>query len=332
MSTAKISQSALRPKLKVPVSIRELLRCPVCKAKLALMGDRLECTRPLCRSSFPIIEGVPILLNENASVFSIAETRPAGVAVSGVSSHIKRALYRVLPDTSNNVKGEANYHRLAELLRARGAEVQKVLVVGGGTIGEGMESLFSSASQMELVQTDVVFDPATEIVCDGHDLPFADASFDCVIIQAVLEHVLDPQRCVAEIHRVLKTDGLVYAETPFMQQVHMGRLDFTRFTHLGHRRLFRNFEEIESGAACGPGMALAWSYRYFLLSFTQSKWINRFLAIFARLTSFPLKYFDYFVINKPGSLDAASAYYFLGRRSSRTLPDRELLGMYRGAL
>src|ERR1700732_275898 len=128
MSTAKISQSALQRKLKISVSIRELLRCPVCKAKLALMGDRLECTRPLCRSSFPIVEGVPILLNENASVFSIAETRPAGVAVAGVSSHIKRALHRVLPDTSNNVKGKQNYHRLAELLRARGTEVQRVLV------------------------------------------------------------------------------------------------------------------------------------------------------------------------------------------------------------
>jgi len=66
---------------------------------------------------------------------------------------------------------------LAELLRARGTEVQTVLVVGGGTIGEGIESLFSSASQVELIQTDVVFDPTTEIVCDGHDLPFADASF-----------------------------------------------------------------------------------------------------------------------------------------------------------
>ena len=32
----------------------------------------------------------------------------------------------------------------------------------------------------------------------------ADAGVDAVIAQAVLEHVLDPHRCVEEIHRVLK--------------------------------------------------------------------------------------------------------------------------------
>ena len=34
-------------------------------------------------------------------------------------------------------------------------------------------------------------------------------SFDGVMIQAVLEHVLEPTRVVAEIHRVLKPDGLL---------------------------------------------------------------------------------------------------------------------------
>jgi len=53
--------------------------------------------------------------------------------------------------------------------------------------------------------------------------------FDAVWIQAVLEHVLDPVRVVAEIHRVLRPGGLVYSEIPFMQEVHEGAYDFTRF-------------------------------------------------------------------------------------------------------
>ena len=60
------------------------------------------------------------------------------------------------------------------------------------------------------------------------------------------------------------------------------RYDFTRFTHLGHRRLFRRFEEIESGAVCGPGMTLAWSYTYFLTSFTTSRILSRLFEVFAK--------------------------------------------------
>jgi len=81
----------------------------------------------------------------------------------------------------------------------------------------------------------------------------ASASVDGVLIQAVLEHVLDPAQVVGEIHRVLRPDGLVYAETPFLQQVHAGPNDFTRFTSSGHRYLFRAFAEIAAGPVAGPG-------------------------------------------------------------------------------
>ncbi len=201
----------------------------------------------------------------------------------------------------------------------------------GSIVGEGMEALIGHPN-IELVESDVSFGPRTTVIGDAHSIPFDDNSFDGVIVQAVLEHVVDPWRCVEEIHRVLKEDGLVYAETPFMQQVHGGCYDFTRFTYLGHRRLFRRFEEIDSGATCGPGMALAWSYRYFLLSFTTSKLWRTMIAVWVRLTSFFLKYIDYLIIDNVGSLDAASGYYFLGKKSDNILDDKELIKLYKLAL
>jgi SAM-dependent methyltransferase len=193
-----------------------------------------------------------------------------------------------------------------------------------------MESLANNPA-ISLVESDVSFGPRTSLICDAHDIPFEDRSFDGVIAQAVLEHVVDPYRCCEEIHRVLKEDGVVYAETPFMQQVHGAPYDFTRFTDLGHRRLFRRFEEIDSGAVCGPGMALAWSYQYFLLSFSTSRTLRTILRAVASLTSFYLKYFDYYLINKPAALDAASGYYFLGRKTAQVLSDQELMKFFRGA-
>ena len=159
---------------------------------------------------------------------------------------------------------------------------------------------------IELIETDVPFGPHTQIICDAHDIPFENESFDGVIAQSVLEHVVDPYRCVKEIYRVLKKDSIVYAETAFMQPVHGGVYDFTHFTFLGHRHLFRNFKEIDSGAVQGSGTALARLYQNFLLSFTQNQFRRTLIYAYARTTSFWLKYFDCPIISKPSTLDAAS--------------------------
>jgi hypothetical protein len=133
------------------------------------------------------------------------------------------------------------------------------------------------------------------------------------------------------MHRVLKPAGLVYAETPFMQQVHMGRYDFTRFTALGHRRLFRRFEEISAGIAVGPGSALGWSLAYFLSSFARNKRSRRLLSAFGRVLFFWLRSFDA-VLTTDSASDAAGGFYFLGRRSDQTLPDRDLIKQYSGGM
>lgn len=45
-------------------------------------------------------------------------------------------------------------------------------------------------------------------------LPFADASFDLVVLDNVLEHVGDREATLREIHRVLSPHGLLYMVTP----------------------------------------------------------------------------------------------------------------------
>lgn len=157
-----------------------------------------------------------------------------------------------------------------------------------------------------------------------------DETFDGVVIQAVLEHVADPYRCVAEIHRVLAANGVVYAETPFMQPVHAGRYDFTRFTDLGHRRLFRQFRAIASGQVGGPGSSLAWVYYYFLLSFVRRRSMRFVARVLAALTAGWLKSLDGVLTRQPASFDAAWGFYFLGEKSDRVLGDRELVQLYRG--
>jgi SAM-dependent methyltransferase len=316
--------------IRLSKRMQEILRCPICSTQLELRRDDCQCINNNCRATFPIINGIPILIDEESSIFSINDflkNHNTFFDLSPKNQFLENFNY-LAPNISINIKSIKNYQHLVKIL-LRQSNHPKVLVVGGSILGKGTEAIVKHPN-IELVETDVSFGPRTIVICDGHSLPFADNSFDGVIIQAVLEHVVDPWQCVEEIHRVLKDDGLVYAETPFMQQVHGGPYDFTRFTHLGHRRLFRKFEEIDSGATCGPGMALAWSYHYLLLSFTTSKFLRKLIGFFVRLTAFPLKYLDYFLINRPGTLDAASAYYFIGKKSDQILSDKKLVKLYKG--
>jgi SAM-dependent methyltransferase len=296
--------------------------------------DRLLCISPECQSSFPVVDGVPVLINEQTSIFSLEDFTSRRSTTfqlrPGRLDALVHGLLAFLPDISRTVGATDSYATFRDLVLAR-CPRPKVLVIGGSIEGEGFHAL-AEAQSIELVATDVSFGRLTALVCDAHDIPFADQTFDGVVAQAVLEHVVDPYRCVEEIHRVVKHGGLVYAATPFMQQVHMGRYDFTRFTHSGHRRLFRRFDEMASGPICGPGMALAWAYQYFLLSFTSSKALRGLIRAFTSLTSFYLKYFDHYLVTKPGAIDSASGFYFIGRRGDTVLPDRDVVKYYKGAL
>ncbi len=310
--------------------------CPKCKSVVDKSDNSIYCTNTSCKAIYPIFSDVPVLINENNSIFSIEDFATSTETTFSMSiernSKLGMWVKKLIPSISHNLVAEKNYSYLLQQLTNcddTSFDMKKVLIIGGGIAGKGMDK-FLASKKIEIIETDVSYGERTQIICDCHDLPFADKTFDLVIAQAVLEHVIDPVRCVAEIHRVLNANGMVYAETPFMQQVHMRQYDFTRYTHLGHRRLFRYFTETKSGCVAGPGTALAWSYSYFIMSFTSNRSIKNILKIFAYSTSFLFKYFDYLLIHKRGGYDAASAFFFMGQKSNIPIHDKELLKSFRG--
>lgn len=308
------------------------LVCPVCKSSdINLFFKKIKCNNLECASVFPMVDGIPILINESNSIFNISDLKKGKktTILDYETNKIRRLIRKLIPRLGENFGSKKNYLLLSKLLSEK-SKSQKILVIGAGIEGKDFK-IIKSLHSVSILNTDVCFGPNTNIICDAHDLPFCDSTFDAVISQAVLEHVVDPYRCAEEIYRVLKIGGLVYSETPFIQQVHMAPYDFTRFTFLGHRRLFRGFKEIDSGVCCGPGMALAWTYQYFLLSFFESKIIRKLIKVFAAYTSFFLSYFDRFLINKSASYDAASAFYFIGTKSRKKLTDKQILKIYKGA-
>jgi SAM-dependent methyltransferase/uncharacterized protein YbaR (Trm112 family) len=309
----------------------ELLCCPTCKrGVLAPDGDQLlRCGDPGCGKIFPVVAGRPVLIDESRSIFHHRDyqTDPGASAKLGRSGGLRRWASR-LPSPSVNLSAVRCFETMKRLLLEREA-APVVLLVGGGFQGKGMKAL-TGAPAIRLINVDPSPDSAALIFCDAHDLPFRDGSVDAVVAQAVLEHVADPGRCVEEIHRLLKPNGIVYAETPFMQQVHLHGYDFTRFSHMGHRRLFRRFAELESGAVAGPGTALSWAWRYFLASWTRSPAVAKTLALFGRITAFVFELTDHIFGQRPGALDGASCIFFLGTKADGVVSDAALIAGYRG--
>jgi SAM-dependent methyltransferase len=190
--------------------------------------------------------------------------------------------------------------------------------------------LIPLAERCSLTAADVAFAKGIACICDSHDIPFPDGAFDAVVADSVLEHVCDPQRCVSEYVRVLRPGGLVFATTPFLQPVHMGAYDFTRFTFLGHRRLFRNFDEVESGGCGGPVYSSIHLFRELLLSLTDNHRAQSLLRLLGLLLTYPVRYLDPLFSRSEQSFNSGCAFFFFGKKRETAIFDREILSKFRG--
>jgi SAM-dependent methyltransferase len=267
---------------------------------------------------FPAIQGIPVLVDFGSSILKedVVTRTEAGSTIR------RRRRGRFVSHFQlHNPVAQKNI----ELLLSDLPSSPLILIVGGGSIGQGMSELYEGQTS-RVVAFDIYATSNVQLVADGHRIPFASETFDAVVIQAVLEHVLNPSEIVAEIWRVLKPAGLVYAETPFLQAVHEGPYDFQRFTESGHRWLFREFDLISSGAIGGPLTQLLWSINYTVRSLFRS----RRAGIAVRTLLLPLIFLDRY-IPTPYASDAADATFFLGRKSPTAIQPSDIVNFYRGA-
>lgn len=95
------------------------------------------------------------------------------------------------------------------------------------------------------VGIDVVPATGVHVLADAHTLPFASCSFEQIICSEVLEHLVDPQRAVQEMARVLVDEGHLVLTVPFVYPVHESPHDYQRLTSYGLSRLFCQFFEID---------------------------------------------------------------------------------------
>lgn len=309
-------------------SMAGVLACPSCRAGLVRSADGVwACSMEHCTldgHGFQRVRGIPVLIDYRSSVLDQDVVLASeGDSVVSRGGGLRRRIFRAI-DGNNAVTPHYAKKLIGELeaVGRREGRRPKLLIVGGGTIGSGADLLYSSPD-VDVLAFDIYASAHVSIVADAHAMPVVDGTVDAVWIQAVLEHVIDPAAVVSEIRRVLRTGGLVFADTPFLWPVHERAYDFTRWTASGHRWLFRDFDVLAAGTSSGPGTASLIALRYLAASLFRSSKMGQILT----LPFMWLRMLDRFCDARRG-LDAAGGIFFYGRKAEAQATARDLIAFY----
>jgi len=303
-------------------NLRAIVVCANCKSDNIKVNDgNWQCTN--CNSSYHQYKHKPVFLNKNNELFPpSAYIEKPNTKASRRSSFYK--IKQLIPSRSINLSRDKYFKLLASRVEEKETTI---LVIGCGNQVSQIQKTFLSTKTF-FVFCDIDINADVDIFCDSHELPFKDSTFDGVITTAVLEHVLYPEKVVSEIFRVLKPNAFVYSEIPFLQAVHEGAYDFTRYTLSGHRRLFEYFSEEASGMVAGPATSFLWSLDMLLKSMTSNKRLSSVLSILVRLSFGWIKYLDKYLEANSLALDAASCTYYLGKKSNSKRPAGSIIDAY----
>ncbi len=94
-----------------------------------------------------------------------------------------------------------------------------------------------------VVNLDTTVEP--DVIADIRETGLDDGIADCVILAEALEHVPEPERCVSEAHRLLKSGGVFIGSVPFLYPVHRDPVDLIRIAPDGLEQLLAEFDDVK---------------------------------------------------------------------------------------
>jgi SAM-dependent methyltransferase len=168
----------------------------------------------------------------------------------------------------------------------------------------------------DVVNIDITPYREVDVVADIAALPYGNGQVARIICDQTLEHVPNFASAVKEMKRILAAGGYCYIGTPFVYPFHASPSDFQRWTHVGLRELFADFEVVEEGTRGGPFSTLTIILCYTLatlLSFGSERlyWLIVYGSTFL---FFPVRYLDVFASRLPFVIHSAPMIYAVFRK------------------
>lgn len=94
---------------------------------------------------------------------------------------------------------------------------------------------------MDYPSTSGAYSGRPDVYGTALNIPVKDNSLDCVLLLDVAEHLLDADKAIDEIRRILKPGGECFVHIPFLYPLHDEPNDYTRWTKHGIAQMaFRN--------------------------------------------------------------------------------------------
>lgn len=284
------------------------IRCPACRSETGLKyapSKNIACKK--CGVKYRVTNGIPVLLSKESEV-KLKKQLHSRLGNKMQDEYKDRStffgavkkLFRV-PDLSYNL---ADRKRLHKIVTRNENPKLIILNIGGGPRRE----------DGNVLNLNIGLFPNVDIVADAHNLPFKSSSLDGIMIIAVLEHVENPWEVVAEAYRVLKKNGHIYAETPFLQHFHGYPNHFQNFTLIGHDALFNKFKKVESGPTAGPFSSVAVLILNLFEDLIVNKYLRKITMIFVATLLYPFKFLDFLIKNNKNIYKLTNGNYFLGQK------------------
>lgn len=164
-----------------------------------------------------------------------------------------KEIYKNYPTTTPKGGFEAFHASTVEPIFCEVPDGSKVLDVGCNS-GELMlmlkEAKGCDVTGIDLSETALKIAKEKDLdvfYADAEDIPFRNKTFDVVIVREVLSHILDPQKALKEIRRVLKPGGFLLGSTPHANLERMvweeSRLHHRYYDEKGLQSVLSNFFE-----------------------------------------------------------------------------------------
>jgi SAM-dependent methyltransferase len=286
-------------------ALQQAVACPRCHRGFAL--EQMHCSN--CDISFKPISGVPALLEPDHPMLDQLpdvpsfDTKPRG---------LRAYLWSKRPEDRH--WSRASLRAIDRALAEADADAADHLIIN---LGAGVEETFRTrlSSKRGVSRIGLPHAGDVDLFGDVMAFPLIDDSVDLFLSSSVMEHVKDPERGIAEMARVIKPGGLVYAEIPFIRSFHMAPEDYTRYSSSGIEALFdrHGFEMLDKGVCSGPFTAIALIIADMAFAFLgHRRFASLLVPVIYRLVH-PLKSLDRLVEDRGAAAFQACNFYYLGR-------------------